>query len=151
VNKPSNDGSTPLYFAIMLCRLAMISKFVQFGADVNKPAVNGVTPLCVAAMLGHSSAVSLLIECGANPRLASTDGSTPLTIARERGHTDIVQLLEASEKTMAGSTPTATVAAGASRKRCLICGIPTISMVCASLCRSPATQAHVQGKMKATE
>ena len=66
VNKPDNDGATPLFAALERRQLKAIKLLIGAGADVNKPTNNGATPLDIAAELGHHEAMKLLIEAGAD-------------------------------------------------------------------------------------
>ena len=95
VNAPesSDDDSTILSTAILLCDVEMLKGIIALGADVNKKTSHG-TPLFEAAGSGNVELAKLLVEAGADlnpPSLTIED--TPIDWAIYHGDLEMVKYL----------------------------------------------------------
>ena len=68
VNKATNDGWTPLHWAVINGHGVTVGKLIDAGADLNRTTTNGhpeYTPMSLALALGHGNVVELLKQAGA--------------------------------------------------------------------------------------
>ena len=93
-------GSTPLFQACYLNRVAVVKQLLAHGAiDVNQGkgmAGSGASPLYAACQEGHEAVVKLLLAHSAvdvNQANTIVGGSTPLAGACNNGHEAVVKLL----------------------------------------------------------
>jgi ankyrin repeat protein len=93
VNEPSNDGSTPLLWAVYNSDLDMTRALIAAGAAVNTPNKYGVTPLLQASRTGDVPLIAALLKAGANAKLAHPDGETAVMAAARAGRADAVKML----------------------------------------------------------
>jgi ankyrin repeat protein len=88
--------ATPLHFASLMGRDAVVELLLASGADVD--AVDrdyGIVPVHVAAMNGHAETVELLVDRGADLNRAAKDGATPLHFAGEGRNVGVIKWLAA--------------------------------------------------------
>ena len=78
VDKPDNNGATPLHYAAVNNHVKVIRLLLEGGATVDKPDNNGVTPLYYAADNNHVEAIRLLLEGGATVDKPDKNGGTQL-------------------------------------------------------------------------
>ena len=93
VNKPTPEGSTPLWVAAGNGHLEVVKYLFENGAEVNQPGQEGTTPLWKAAGNGHLEVVQFLIDNGAEVNQLSAIGGPPLLVAAERGHLEVMKVL----------------------------------------------------------
>lgn len=97
INKYSDKGVTPLYFAVQNNYYKFVKLFIQNNANVNLLNENRTSPLVTACTEGYIKIVQLLIQSNADVNLCSSiDGQlriSPLIAACFKGHIDIVKLL----------------------------------------------------------
>ena len=67
VNKPDEDGWTPLMSACSSGRDAMVERLIAAEADVNATNASSLTALHYAASKGHIRILELLLSAGAPP------------------------------------------------------------------------------------
>ena len=94
INKPDDDGTTPLLVATIYDHLNVVEALLNEG--VNMETVDDEmkkTALYWAAEKGHLDILVALIEKGANVNHADDFKSTPLLMAAEEGHVDVVRAL----------------------------------------------------------
>jgi ankyrin repeat protein len=60
VDKPNNNGATPLYGAADMGKTDVVKLLLSGGADKNKAKNDGTTPLAIAKKRGHQATVALL-------------------------------------------------------------------------------------------
>ncbi|KAK7536256.1 ankyrin repeat-containing domain protein [Phyllosticta citribraziliensis] len=94
VNRPNNDGATPLALAIGLGSRDAARQLIKYSADVNAVNREGRTALSLAAERGDTVTMEMMLASRAL-QLDSTDRSqrTALSHAAQAGHADTVQLL----------------------------------------------------------
>lgn len=97
VNLANNEGTTPLYMALLNGKSDAVKVLIAHSADVNvAEKYKGTTPLWAAARQGHPNEVKVLIAIRADVNHASFEGSTPCSIAAESGNTDALEVLLAN-------------------------------------------------------
>lgn len=84
---------TPLCNAIVKGDIAIVKKFIEYGADVNE-TFNGMTPLMIAARYNKVEILKLLIEKGANTQAKDNRGFTALQYAQLSNATEAVAILK---------------------------------------------------------
>ena len=99
VNKCSNSGVSPLFFACQKGHLDIVLQLLdkKVNTDVNKCRDNGASPLYVACQEGHLDIVLQLLDKKVNTDVnkCRDSGESPLYVACYNGHLDIVlQLLD---------------------------------------------------------
>ena len=106
VNKPLEDGTPPLLFALTRGLTIAAQILINGNADPNARGPLGLTPLLVAcgkATVGYRAAVELLLRKGAHVNVRDPLGNTPLTLAISGGTPDIaLMLLELDADPFAG-------------------------------------------------
>ncbi|QWX82971.1 ankyrin repeat domain-containing protein [Cellulophaga sp. HaHaR_3_176] len=84
----------PLSIAVAQNNVAIVRKFIAFGADVEvKTKVNGMTPLMYAARYNNVELINILIANGADEEVKSKIGYTALQYAELSGAKEAVKLL----------------------------------------------------------
>ncbi|WP_394796700.1 ankyrin repeat domain-containing protein [Armatimonas sp.] len=76
--RPSADGETPLYYALMLGDTKLVGKLIERGIPVNMRDPRGNMPLHEAASRGDAAMLRLLLTMGADPDARNAAGFTPL-------------------------------------------------------------------------
>ncbi|HBL98726.1 TPA: hypothetical protein DDZ86_03730 [Candidatus Dependentiae bacterium] len=111
VDKSTNDGYTPLLWAVKAGNKEIVELLLKYKANVNiVEKIKGGTPLYLACQNGYEFIVKRLLESGALVNKGANDGSTPLYIACQNGYEFIVKhLLDSGalvdNGTNAGCTP----------------------------------------------
>jgi len=93
LNRPANNGRTPLTEASFQNYNVHSEQLVKGGADINRADGNGYTPLTMAAQHNHTSTLDLLLRLGAKPDLEDGNGRTAKAIALRDGSVQILRLL----------------------------------------------------------
>jgi L-ascorbate metabolism protein UlaG (beta-lactamase superfamily) len=90
VNLLSNDGFTPLQYAVRSGNIEAVRCMLDHGAFLNvKDEEQGCTELHLAAAMGYGDIARLLIEKGSCPKMQDNDGKTPLDYAFYYGQSQI--------------------------------------------------------------
>jgi cytohesin len=89
----AESGSTPLHYAILTNRLAMVKLLASRGADLKRRHRMSSTALHLAASRGHREIVEFLLANQAEVDAEDASGATPLDEAAWKGNTSIVELL----------------------------------------------------------
>src|SRR6185436_4496465 len=112
VNRPQNDGTTALLWAVRYDDLGTADALIHAGANVSTPNRDGATPLQMAALNGSAPMIEKLIKAGADPNAALTPtGDTALMMAARTGKTSAVSVLIESganvnaKESWGGTTP----------------------------------------------
>ena len=102
VDKPNEDGITPLSAAADGGYQDIVGLLLDNGADPNRSNPMGITPLHRACLYGYTRIVELLLHAGANAELEMNDPEvstrTPYSFAQLAGHWPIMRLLENHRK-----------------------------------------------------
>lgn len=85
LNKPFNNGTSPLCRALYVKQWDIAKLFIQNNVDLSFATKNGYTPLHLASWLGPVEIVQILIEKGADPNICTSLGATPAHFAAESG------------------------------------------------------------------
>lgn len=93
VNRPLNEGSTPLLWAVYQVDKELVAALLRNEADPDVANNFGATPLSEAARVANPELVAMLLNAGADPDKANGDGQTPLMLAAWTGVTEVAQLL----------------------------------------------------------
>lgn len=96
VNKPNNEGWTPLAFAAAEGRLHFVKSLIERGAKINYSGNDGKIPFLEAAREGHLDVVKLFLDEGIKVDAKSEKGTTALSLAAREGHLDVVNHLVSS-------------------------------------------------------
>lgn len=91
----ANGTTTPLCIAISKGEVALVKKFVEYGASVNEKS-NGMTPLMVAARYNNVEIIKFLISKGADVRDKDEKGFTALKYAELSHATEAIAFLKQS-------------------------------------------------------
>ena len=112
VNKPSNDGFSPLGLSCFFGHFEIAEYLIEKGADVNLVSNNSfrVAPLHSACAISDFAIAELLLKSGANPNTTQQNEITPLHEAAHSGKTELVKLLieynaNVNAKMDSGQTP----------------------------------------------
>jgi hypothetical protein len=75
INTRSEDGTSPIHYAVMCNNLEAVKLLVSFGADINCKTNAGRTPLHIATSIHSAPIVDYLLQNGANlpPDLIGSD------------------------------------------------------------------------------
>jgi len=93
LNARDKSGSTPLHKAAFVGDQAILTLFLEAGADIDAVDDEGATALHKAAYKGNSSILNLLLEKGAKMDIKDKQGGTALYNACYGGYVKCVQLL----------------------------------------------------------
>jgi hypothetical protein len=92
VDRPRQDGATPLLAASQMGHVAAVEALLGGGAAVDRPMPDGATPLFIASQEGHTDVVRRLLVAGAD-RACAWQVQTSLETAQHYGHAGVVALL----------------------------------------------------------
>jgi len=106
----TDQGATPLVFAVSNNQTDVAKILIDYGSDVNKVTTQQVTPLLMAVKNQNAEIAEALIRAGADIDATDKYGATSLHYASVYGYFQTVDMLlyyEASidKKTIEGSTP----------------------------------------------
>ena len=111
VNKRSDDGTTPLMWAVNKGDVAEVKRLVRLGAKVSVANNFGASPMILAAEVANTEILKVLMEAGADPESPNPDGMTALLAVARTGNVEAAQVLlkagakvDAKEK-FGGQTP----------------------------------------------
>ena len=95
VDRPDDDGITPLGWAAIDADLPVARVLIERGANVNHVDKKGMTPVLYAASVdfGDASVLDLLLKSGANPKARTPDGLTAAQLAKKYGHAHLLKSL----------------------------------------------------------
>ena len=93
VDRPNEDGMSPLLMASMGTERDILDALLLYGADVNATMADGSTPLIGAAHSGRKAAVRVLVAAGADLDHAMNDGVTAVQAALVEGHSQVARYL----------------------------------------------------------
>jgi ankyrin repeat protein len=85
VNKPDDDGTTPLIWAAHQNDGVLVKSLLAAGANAEAANQNKVTALSEACNVGNGEMIALLLKAGADPNAAIGEGETPLMTASRTG------------------------------------------------------------------
>lgn len=113
INRPDNNGNTPLHFAVINNYLPLMDWLKDHGADPNSRGHYGDTPLHTAVISDRTSDARVmrsLLRLGAEVNALNDYGETPLHRAAYHGLTEKVRLLlenkaDISPRAQRGETP----------------------------------------------
>jgi ankyrin repeat protein len=106
----TDQGVTPLIFAISNNHTRVAKLLIDFGSDVNKVTIKGDSPLLIAVKNQNEELAEALIRAGSNIDITDRYDASPLHYASVYGYLQLVDILlyyEApiDKKTIDGSTP----------------------------------------------
>ena len=111
VNKRSDDGTTPLMWAVNKGDAAEVKRLLRLGAKVSVANNYGASPMTLAAEVANTEILKVLIEAGADPESPNPEGMTALLAVARTGNVEAAQVLlkaganvDAKEK-FGGQTP----------------------------------------------
>ena len=93
VNKPNDEGETPLILAVRRSNLVITELLLAAGAKTDVADTDGVLPLHIAAGLGDLFVGKALLKAGAGIDEKDSDGETPLILAARNGRNDFTAML----------------------------------------------------------
>jgi len=94
VNARTNDGSTPLHYAVVGGRgSAVVQALFENGAEINSVDVKGSTALHIAASLGSREVVKALLNRGAELKGKTSNGMTVFHIAAGGRSKEVLSVL----------------------------------------------------------
>lgn len=110
VNAQTEEGATPLVFAVTNNRIEAVKKLLSFNPELNKFTLSYETPLLIAVKNQNDEIAEALIRAGADIDLSDKYDATPLHYASIYGYFQLVDMLlyyEATvdNKTVEGITP----------------------------------------------
>jgi len=91
INKPNNEGVTPIILASMLGKNEIVKELKAKGANIEAPDREGNTAFIHACGRKHESTALLLLNMDADIRHTGSMGRTPLMAAASEGLSDVVQ------------------------------------------------------------
>ncbi len=93
VNKPNDEGESPLILATEKSNLMIVELLLAAGAQADYANSNGVLPLHIAADKGDLFVGKALLAAGAGIDKKTSDGQTPLILAARNGKNDFTAML----------------------------------------------------------
>lgn len=93
VNAETEEGATPLIFAVSNNRIEAVKTLLQYEPTIDKPTNNIETPLLIAVKNRYFEVAEALIRAGADVNFRSRYDATPLHFASLNGYADIADLL----------------------------------------------------------
>jgi len=95
--KNTENGLTPLHFAVIAQKYNMVDTLLKAGADVNAKCNDQRTPLHIAAQKDNVDMVNRLLKAGADVNAENSQQMTPLNFAVYAGYINIVRILLATK------------------------------------------------------
>jgi ankyrin repeat protein len=110
VNSETEEGVTPIVYAVSNNRTKIAKMLIDYGADLNKLTARYETPLIIAVKNQNEEITEALIRGGADLDLTDNYDATPLHYASVYGYLQLVDLLlyydvSIDKKTVEGTTP----------------------------------------------
>lgn len=93
VNAPSEDGSTPLAWAVHHNDADLVDRLIKAGAKANAKNEFGATPMTEAANTGNAAIMKKLLDAGGDANTVQVDGQTLLMVLARGSHVDTARLL----------------------------------------------------------
>jgi hypothetical protein len=93
INLSSQDGSTPLLFAVQYAKLAIVAILLAKNANCNCQRANGVSPLFLAVLQKNIIIAKMLLEAKANASLSVKNGMTALVSGTRYNDVDMIKLI----------------------------------------------------------
>ncbi len=93
VNKPNDDGESPLILAARKSNLVIVELLLAAGARPDYADSDGISPLHIAAEKGDLFVGKALLAAGAGINQKDSDGQTPLILAARGGRNDFTAML----------------------------------------------------------
>ena len=93
VDRPTDEGETPLFTACRGGGYAVVCCLVEHKANVNAATNDGTTPIMAAIHSLDEPTVLYLLECGANANHGASGGVTPLFMATSKGMLKVIRAL----------------------------------------------------------
>ncbi|HPT20752.1 MAG TPA: ankyrin repeat domain-containing protein [Bacteroidales bacterium] len=93
INASTEEGITPLLFAILDNKLDAVLTLLNYGPDLNKSTPYNETPLLISVKSRFFEITEALIRAGAKIDCTDNYGATPLHYAALNGYLDMVDLL----------------------------------------------------------
>ncbi|MEW6531564.1 MAG: ankyrin repeat domain-containing protein [Thermodesulfobacteriota bacterium] len=81
----SEDGMTPLSYAVKNGKTAAVREILGAGGKVNVQDKKGYTPLLFSCILEDDPILKLLLQKGADPNMGTNEGLTPLMVVIRAG------------------------------------------------------------------
>ena len=91
INYQDEDGNTALLVACANNLPFLVSRYVQFGADINKANNNNETPIMHAISTGNETLVEFLVDKGAELNVVTNEGKSILDFATESENKHILE------------------------------------------------------------
>ena len=110
IKAESDEGATPLVFAVSNNQTTVAKMLIDYGSDVNKLTLAYETPLLIAVKNQNEVIAEALIRAGADIDFADRYNATPLHYAAVYGYFQIVDMLlyydaSVDNKAADGTTP----------------------------------------------
>ena len=93
VNAETDEGASPLTFAILNNKLSTVKTLLKYNARLNTITRNGKSPLLLAIENNNFEISEVLIRAGAEVNFRDPFGATPLNHSAIDGNIDLVDLL----------------------------------------------------------
>ncbi len=93
VNAETNEGATPLIFAVSNNRLSAVEELLKFKPVIDKVTSENETPLIIAAKNDNVEICEALIRAGADVDFTDSHGATPLHYACIYGYFELADML----------------------------------------------------------
>lgn len=99
INRPDEEGFTPLYVAVMHNNTLVVQRLVEAGACINTRSYEGRTPVWAAASRGLCTILEYLILNGgaASLTIGDNSGLTPYVAAMHKSRTETMQYLTSEQ------------------------------------------------------
>jgi ankyrin repeat protein len=110
INAETQDGATPLIFAVVNNQDETVRKLLGYDPDVNKITAADETPLLISVKNNNPVIAELLIRAGADIDMSDSRGASPIHYAAVNGYLQLVDLLiyygaDCNKKTVDGTSP----------------------------------------------
>jgi uncharacterized protein len=92
-SQKSDDGTTPLHWAVHFGHVELAQRLLKGGADANARNDYGSTPMQEAAERGDPALLKLLLKAGADVESPNDEGQTALMTVARTGNVEAAKLL----------------------------------------------------------